>query len=60
MNAPFGMPRRKDLPIEFDTRQRQTLFLSQSPPNERLLLLSTTRDLLELQHGRTDREVRQD
>jgi hypothetical protein len=60
MNAFLGMPRREDLPIEFDAGQRQTLFLSESPTDERLLFVPSRRDLFELQNGRTDRKVRQD
>jgi hypothetical protein len=38
---------------------RETLFLSQPPPDERLLLLAPSRNLLQLKDGRAHCDIRQ-
>ncbi len=60
MGAVLCVPRRKDLPVEFCSRQRYALLLAKSPPNERFLLLFASRDLFELEYGRAHGQIRQD
>jgi hypothetical protein len=58
MNSRLGMPGRKDLPMKLGPGHRETLFLSQPPPDERLLLLAPSRNLLQLKDGRAHCDIR--
>src|SRR5215813_5937971 len=57
MNSFMWLPWRKDLPDEFRPSQREELFLTQTPSDQCLLFLSPSRHLLQLNDGRTHRQI---